>query len=207
MQSTIFFLGLSSCLGLIVAIGAQNSFVLRQGLKREHVGTAVLVCLASDIALISLGVLGFGWLSAQVPAALPLLTGAGIVFLGVYGLQAAGRALRPASTIAQTMTQEPRRNRRSIALQAASFSWLNPHAWLDTTVLLGSLAQLQPAGQRWTFACGAASASMMWFVGLGLLARQLAPWFNRPGLWRGLDGGIALMMFVLVAGLVQGLRH
>ncbi|MDP4302006.1 LysE/ArgO family amino acid transporter [Leptothrix discophora] len=201
-----FLLGMATSWGLIVAIGAQNAFVLRQGLRREWVGSVVLVCALTDIALIALGVAGLGWVSGGMPWLIPALTGVGVVFLAVHGWQAARRAWRPVDAQMIDTAAAPV-SRRRIVLQAAAFSWLNPHAWLDTTVLIGSLAhaqvQAQGPGANWVFATGAMSASALWFTTLAWAAGKLAPWFQRPQAWRALDAGIAVMLLALAAGLAR----
>jgi L-lysine exporter family protein LysE/ArgO len=201
----VFGLGLASSLGLIVAIGAQNAFVLRQGLRRERVGWVVAVSVASDVALIAIGTAGLAWVSTALPRAVPLLTAGGAAFLLLHGLQAARRAWHPAAS-AVAGSGGPALSRRAAIAQAAAFAWLNPHAWLDTTVLLGALAQAQAqtrgAGWNWVFASGAASGSALWFVALAWAAQRLAPWFARPQAWRAFDAGVALMMLALAGGLL-----
>jgi L-lysine exporter family protein LysE/ArgO len=201
MNTSTFFLGMSASAGLIIAIGAQNAFVLRQGVRREHVAAVVAVCALSDTLLIALGTAGIGALAERLPLAVPLLTLGGILFLSVYGLQAARRAWRPTPAGLTAATDTGRRSRRSTLLQAAAFSLLNPHAWLDTTVLLGSLANAQGSQERWLFASGAASASLLWFVILAWTASRLAPLFGRPRTWRIFDAGVAVMMMFLAGGL------
>lgn len=200
MNTSTYFLGMAASAGLIMAIGAQNAFILRQGVRREHVAAVVAVCAVSDAALIALGTAGIGAASAVFPLAIPLMTVAGILFLSVYGLQAARRAWRPTGDglhghgdAALTL--------RSALLQAAAFSWLNPHAWLDTTVLLGSLANAQGDAGRWTFAAGAMTSSLLWFTVLAWTAGRLAPLFRRPHTWRVFDAGVAMMMIALAGGL------
>ncbi|RZS47557.1 LysE/ArgO family amino acid transporter [Sphaerotilus mobilis] len=204
-----FLLGMATSWGLIVAIGAQNAFVLRQGLRREWVGSVVLVCALTDIVLIALGVAGLSWVSGGLPWLVPALTAVGVVFLASHGIAAARRAWRPvdATAIDASTGSAIPVSRRRIVLQAAAFSWLNPHAWLDTTVLIGSLAhaqlQAQGPGANWVFAGGAMSASALWFTTLAWAAGKLAPWFQRPQAWRALDAGIALMLLGLAAGLAH----
>lgn len=181
--------------GLIVAIGAQNAFVLRQGLQRQRVGLVVAVCAAGDIALIALGVAGIGSLVQQWPALLQVLRYAGAAFLGVYGLMAAQRAWR--GTGALKAQGEAPASWRRVLLTCLGFTFLNPHVYLDTMVLLGSLSTRYPGGLRWAFACGACLASVLWFCSLGYGARLLQPVFRRPGAWRVLDAGIAVFMLAL----------
>jgi L-lysine exporter family protein LysE/ArgO len=188
-----------------MAIGAQNAFVLRQGIRREHVAAVVALCAVSDAVLIALGTAGIGAVSASLPLAIPLLTAAGILFLSVYGVQAARRAWRPNGQGLEAQGGAPLALSAALA-QAAAFTWLNPHAWLDTTVLLGSLANAQ-GDARWTFAVGAMTASLLWFTLLAWTAGRLAPLFRRPHTWRVFDAGVAMMMLGLAGGLtVQTLK-
>jgi len=181
--------------GLIVAIGAQNAFVLRQGLQRQQVGLVVAVCAAGDIALIALGVAGIGVLVQQWPALLQVLRYAGAAFLGVYGLMAAQRAWR--GTGALKARGEAPANWRRVLLTCLGFTFLNPHVYLDTMVLLGSLSTRYPGALRWAFACGACVASVVWFCSLGYGARWLQPVFRTARAWRVLDAGIAVFMLTL----------
>jgi L-lysine exporter family protein LysE/ArgO len=154
----------------------------------------------SDAVLILIGTAGIGAASVVFPLAVPIMTIGGILFLSVYGVQAARRAWRPSGD-----TLNPNGgvalSRSSALLQAAAFSWLNPHAWLDTTVLLGSLANAQGDAQRWVFAAGAATSSLLWFTVLAWAAGRLAPLFRRPQTWRVFDAGVAVMMVALAGGL------
>lgn len=201
MMTSTYFLGMAASAGLIMAIGAQNAFVLRQGVRHEHVAAVVTVCVLSDAALIALGTGGIGAISEHLPLAVPLLTVAGILFLTVYGLQAAKRAWKPAGAGMEAEASLPL-GLGAAMVQAAAFSWLNPHAWLDTTVLLGSLANAQGDG-RWTFAAGAMTSSLLWFTVLAWAAGRLAPLFRRPHTWRVFDAGVAMMMIALAGGLTM----
>ncbi|MBA4177283.1 MAG: amino acid transporter [Leptothrix sp. (in: Bacteria)] len=193
--ATGFVLGLT----LIVAIGAQNAFVLRQGLRREHVGAIVLLCAACDALLMVAGVAGLSQLLGTRPALALALTAGGAVFLTAYGLRALWRARRPAALQAAAGAAPP--GRRAVLLQALAFTLLNPHVYLDTVLLLGSLGAQQPGAAKWVFAGGAATASAAWFSALGYGARWLAPWFARPRAWQVLDVIIGLTMLALAAGL------
>ena len=190
-------------LTLIVAIGAQNAFVLRQGLRREHVGAIVLLCAGCDALLMTAGIAGLAQLLGAQPALALWLTLGGVVFLGIYGLRALLRAWRPGALHAAAGAA-PLTRAQALA-QAAAFTLLNPHVYLDTVVLVGSVGA-QQGPQRWWFAAGAAAASMAWFCALGYGARWLAPWFERPRAWRVLDGLIGLTMLALAAGLLWRLR-
>ena len=197
----VFVQGLVLSLGLIVAIGAQNAFVLRQGLRREHVGSVVLFCAVADAALIAAGVLGMAQALGQNPGLARALALAGAVFLAVYGWQ----ALRRARQLHQLNVAHAGAGlRRGAAVaQAAAFTLLNPHVYLDTVLLVGSIGAQQPATLRGWFIAGASSASLIWFALLGFGARWLAPWFARPRSWQALDGLIGVTMFGLSALLAR----
>ena len=186
--------------GLIVAIGAQNAFVLRQGLQRNHVALVVAVCALSDIALILCGVAGVGALVHEWPALLLVLRFGGAAFIGWYGLQAAQRAWRGAATL--VAGSDSAQSGRRVLLACLAFTWLNPHVYLDTMVLLGSLSTRYPGMAQWAFGLGACVASVVWFSALGCGARFLQPVFRKPLAWRVLDGGIAIFMLALCALLL-----
>ncbi|WP_104524629.1 LysE/ArgO family amino acid transporter [Blastococcus atacamensis] len=191
--------GLGLGLSLIVAIGAQNAFVLRQGLRLEHVGVVVALCALSDVVLICAGVLGAGALLLSRPGLLTAVCFAGAAFLLVYGALAARRALRPSGALAADA--EGARTALAVTVAAClGLTWLNPHVYLDTVVLLGSLSTTY-ADDRWWFAAGAAGGSAVWFTGLGFGARLLRPVFARPGAWRVLDAVIAVVMTALGVSL------
>ncbi|MET3564660.1 L-lysine exporter family protein LysE/ArgO [Leifsonia sp. 563] len=194
-----FFTGLGSAASLIVAIGAQNAFVLRQGLRREHVLPIVLICVISDALLIAAGVAGIGVLVKNAPLALEIVRWAGFAFLLGYAVFAARRALKPESLTASGAVAG------SLAAAVGTclaITWLNPHVYLDTVLLLGSLSASHGDPGRWIFGAGAATASLLWFGLLGFGARFAAPVFAKPIAWRILDGGIAVLMVVLAILLV-----
>ncbi|KRB97697.1 amino acid transporter [Hydrogenophaga sp. Root209] len=197
----VFIQGLFLSLGLIVAIGAQNAFVLRQGLRREHVGSVVLFCAVADAVLITAGVLGMAQALADSPGIARALALAGAAFLAVYGWQALRRARNPqllkASEGSETFS------RGAAVAQAAAFTLLNPHVYLDTVLLVGSIGAQQPAALRGWFVAGASTASLFWFGLLGFGARWLAPWFARPRAWQMLDALIGVTMWVLAGLLVR----
>jgi len=197
----VFLQGLALSFGLIVAIGAQNAFVLRQGLRREHVGTVVLFCAVADGVLIAAGVLGMAHALGDRPGLARSLALAGGVFLAAYGVQALRRARRAHSLHAAEGTANP--GRGAVLAQAAAFTLLNPHVYLDTVLLVGSIGAQQAAGLRGWFVAGASAASLCWFGLLGYGARWLAPWFARPKAWQMLDGLVGLTMTVLAALLVR----
>jgi L-lysine exporter family protein LysE/ArgO len=197
----VFVQGLALSFGLVVAIGAQNAFVLRQGLRREHVGSVVLFCAVADAVLITAGVLGMARALGESPALARALALAGAAFLAAYGWQAVRRARQPHRLEAAALAE---RLRRGAALaQAAAFTLLNPHVYLDTVLLVGSIGAQQPPALRGWFIAGAAGASFAWFALLGYGARWLAPWFARPRAWQVLDSLIGVTMFVLAALLVR----
>ena len=199
--TSVFFHGLTLSLGLIVAIGAQNAFVLRQGLRREHVASVVLFCALADATLIAAGVMGMGQALGERPGLARALALAGAVFLASYGYRALRRARRPDSM--QVAGDGAGAARAAVLAQAAAFTLLNPHVYLDTVLLLGSIGAQQPAALRGWFMAGASCASLCWFGALGFGSRWLAPWFARPKAWQVLDGLIAATMFVLSALLVR----
>jgi L-lysine exporter family protein LysE/ArgO len=194
--------GLGLGLSLIVAIGAQNAYVLRQGLRREHVLAVIAICALSDLVLIFLGVAGAGWVFEQVPWLTTAVRFAGAAFLLVYAILAARRALRPAKGLDASDT--PSRTSLGVVITTClALTWLNPHVYLDTVVLLGSIASTH-GDDRWWFGVGAGIASIAWFTALGLGARLLAPVFARPLAWRILDGLIAVVMLAIAVSLIVG---
>jgi L-lysine exporter family protein LysE/ArgO len=196
----VFVQGFLLSLGLIVAIGAQNAFVLRQGLRREHVGSVVLFCALADALLIAAGVLGMAQALGERPLLARALALAGAGFLAVYGWQALRRARHPQRL--QAAQGSAGLSRGAALAQAAAFTLLNPHVYLDTVLLVGSIGAQQPAGVRGWFVAGASAGSMVWFGLLGFGARWLAPWFARPRAWQVLDVLIGLTMWTLSALLV-----
>ena len=193
--------GLSA--GLIVAIGAQNAFVLRQGLRRQHVWLTALICIACDILMFSIGGVGFGSLVAAVPALTTLTAWGGALFLLVYGALAFRSALRPSALEVQR-NGEATLSRRAVVLTALGVSLLNPHAWLDTVVLVGGIAGQYAGGERVFFLLGAMLASTVWFHTLAFGARVLAPIFARPAAWRVLDALIGTLMWLIAFSLLRG---
>lgn len=188
-------------LGLIVAIGAQNAFVLRQGLRREHVGSVVAFCAVADAVLITAGVFGMAQALGDRPMLARGLALGGAAFLAVYGWRALQRA-RQISALDVTASGQTLSRGAALA-QAAAFTLLNPHVYLDTVLLVGSIGAQQPAPFQAWFAAGASTASLLWFSALGFGARWLAPWFARPRAWQVLDALIGLTMWVLSALLVR----
>jgi L-lysine exporter family protein LysE/ArgO len=204
-ELSVFARGFALSAALIVAIGAQNIFVLRQGLRREHVGPIVLFCAAADLVLISLGVAGVGALLRQASGLALALTMGGAGFLGWYGVCALRRAVLPGALAAEP--GQERSSLRGALARAAAFTLLNPHVYLDTMLLVGAVGAAQPHGTQPVFVAGAGCASAVWFTALGYGARLLAPLFGRPAAWRLLDGAVAAIMLTLAGTLAaQALR-
>jgi L-lysine exporter family protein LysE/ArgO len=192
--------GFGTGLSLIVAIGAQNAFVLRQGIRRDAVLTVVVICAGSDAVLIALGVGGVGAVVRAWPTALTVVRAIGGAFLICYGVFAARRALRPSALrVAGPSTG----SRPRAVLTCLTLTWLNPHVYLDTVLLLGSVAASHGA-LRWDFGVGATVASLCWFAALGFGARLLTGFFARPSSWRALDALVAATMVVIGAMLLSG---
>ena len=196
-MSSPLILGFIASFTLIAAIGAQNAFVLRQGIRREHVLPVVMLCTVSDIVLMSAGIAGVGALISAHPSALNFAKFGGALFLVGYGLLAARRAWRPSSL---TPSESAPARLIEVLVTCAALTFLNPHVYLDTVVLLGALAN-EHRDERWLFGVGAVTASAVWFFGLGLGARRLAGLFATPLTWRILDGLIAVMMIGLGTSL------
>lgn len=194
-------LGFSTGLALIVAIGAQNAYLLKLGIEGQNrtVLIVVLICALSDGVLIVAGVAGIGALIDAVPLAIEVMRVLGAAFLITYGLFAARRAFRPSTLEADDTA--------GIALGTAvatvlALTWLNPHVYLDTVLFLGSVANQQ--ADRWWWAAGAVVSSFTWFFAIGFGSRLLRPLFAKPGSWRVLDGMIAMVMLTLGAGMALG---
>jgi L-lysine exporter family protein LysE/ArgO len=195
-----FTKGFALSCSLIIAIGAQNMFVLRQGLKREHVGAIVLFCAASDAVLIVAGVNGLGGLLSLLPGLSLVLSLGGAAFLSWYGFCALRRAAHPSMLVVE--------DQPAIALGAAlagtaAFTFLNPHVYIDTVMLTGAVGASLPPPERPMFIAGAVLASLTWFSTLGFGARLVAPLFARPSAWRALDIVVGLMMLTLALGLLH----
>ncbi|MFJ6698143.1 LysE/ArgO family amino acid transporter [Streptomyces sp. NPDC091272] len=195
--------GFGTGLALIVAIGAQNAFVLRQGAHRHAVFAVVAICAVSDAALIALGVTGVGAFVTAWPAALTVVGLAGGAFLICYGLLAARRVLRPAPDAALSASGEATGSARAAVLTCLAMTWLNPHVYLDTVLLLGSVAS-DHGSLRWAFGGGAVLASLTWFTTLGYGARLLSGLLAKPGAWRVLDGMVAATMVTMGGMLLAG---
>jgi L-lysine exporter family protein LysE/ArgO len=203
------FAGLLTGLSLIVAIGAQNAYLLRQGVRRAHVGPVVAVCMLSDFVLILAGVSGIGAIVSHAAWALVAVRWLGAAFLTWYGLSSAWRARRPTTGLATTGPGEAGRpasgkGRGPAVRRAVVLTWLNPHVYLDTVLLIGSVAATHGPSGRWWFAAGACVASAAWFMGLGFGARLLAPLLASPRAWQVLDLLVAATMLVIAVKLATG---
>lgn len=201
IDNTAFLVGFATSLGLIVAIGAQNAYVLRQGVRREYVLAVVAVCALADVLLITAGVAGLGAPLRDHPGAVEAARYAGSAFLLTYGVLAARRAMRRNALV---VDGEARVSLRVVVLTCLAFTFLNPHVYIDTVLLLGSIANQYGGGRQWWFGAGAIVASMTWFVALGWGARLLSPLFARPAAWRVLDGAVATIMMGLGCWLLLG---
>lgn len=196
--------GFLTGLSLIVAIGAQNAYVLRQGILRAHVPAVVAVCAISDLALILAGVGGVGAVVDRAPVLLDVVRWFGVAFLLWYAVGALRRAFGSEALAAgEGSAAEPRRR---VVGRAVALTWLNPHVYLDTVLLVGSIAATHDdvPGGRWWFAAGAGLASIVWFNGLGFGAGRLAPLLARPRAWQVLELGIAATMILVAAKLALG---
>ena len=188
--------GMLAGFSLIIAIGAQNAFVLRQGIRREHVGVVVSICAACDFVLIIAGTLGVGALVTAHPVVLTVFKWAGAAYLLWFAFTSFRSAMHP-----QALEMRESSPSRSIVLSVLAITLLNPHVYLDTVFLLGTVANAQGEG-RWIFAVGALTASLIWFYGLAVGARLLSKWLATPRAWRIFDAVIAVVMLALAAGLV-----
>ncbi|MFP8835033.1 LysE/ArgO family amino acid transporter [Hydrogenophaga sp. XSHU_21] len=201
----VFSAGMVLSLSLIMAIGPQNAHVLRMGLQRQHLWLTVAICAVADIALIALGVLGLAQLGGLSDKLQGALIGAGVLFLGAYGWQAFLRFRSPVQrSLDGQPTAPPPTSARQAVLSALAFSWLNPHAWLDTAVLIGT-ASLAYGQASQTFGLGAAAGSVVWFTVLGAAAFWMGRRLNSLHIWRALDGLVALMMWGTAAWLLASL--
>jgi L-lysine exporter family protein LysE/ArgO len=195
--------GMLTGLALIVAIGAQNAFVLRQGLRRSHVGLVVAICALSDVALILAGVTGIGVVVDRAPWAVEVVRWLGVAFLTVYGVGSLRRARTPQVLAVGDGTRVVE-SRGGVVARAVALTWLNPHVYLDTVLLLGSIAGTHGPTGRWWFALGACVASVAWFAGLAYGARLAAPRLASPRAWQVLDVLIGLVMLAIAVRLALG---
>ncbi|MFP3567794.1 LysE/ArgO family amino acid transporter [Paraburkholderia sp. SIMBA_030] len=193
--------GAALCASLIVTIGAQNAFVLRQGIMRSHVGKIVALCAISDFILIGAGVGGASVLVERYPVFVHAMLYVGLAYLAWFGINALRRAVRPGHAVldadANGAATPAVQRAMPIVLMTLAFTWLNPHVYLDTFLLIGTAGAREPEGARVAFALGAMTVSGVWFIGLGYGARALAPLFRRATAWRVLDGAIGSMVLLL----------
>lgn len=194
-----YLAGLGTGLSLILAIGAQNAFVLKQGLMRRHVLAVCLFCAISDAILIAAGVAGMSMAGARAPLLMEAMRWGGVAFLLLYGL----RSFRAAFTGGEALRPEGQGNGLYTTLAAiAALTWLNPHVYLDTVVFLGSIAAQWP--DRTSFAAGAISGSFLFFFSLGYGARLVAPVFARPRAWQVLEVAVGCVMWAIAIRLATG---
>ena len=196
-----YLAGFATALSLIVAIGAQNAFVLRQGLLRHHVGAVVTICSVSDLVLIAAGVAGIGAIVQHAPTALTVVKWLGVAFLTAYGVRSLWRSRHAGALRAST---EGDARLRAVVLQVLALTWLNPHVYLDTVLLVGSIAAHHGPTGKWWFGAGAGLASIVWFTALGYGARVAAPLLARPRSWQVLDVLIGLTMLAIAVQLALG---
>lgn len=197
-----FMKGFGLGIGLIVAIGAQNAFVLRQGLRNQHLFITAFICSISDALLIFIGVFGFGVIVSRYPTMISILTWAGALFIFIYGLGSFRSSL--SSRALKLDTTEGGSNLRTTILTTLAFTWLNPHVYLDTVVLIGSIGAKFDSINRVLFGAGAMLASLVWFYGLAYGAGRLAPLLSKPIAWRVLDVVIGVTMLLIAYSLVAG---
>jgi L-lysine exporter family protein LysE/ArgO len=205
MNLLSFSHGAALCASLIVTIGAQNAYVLRQGIMRSHVGKIVALCALSDCILIGAGVGGASVLVERYPVFVHTMLYVGLAYLAWFGINALRRAVRPGHAVLDTQADgtaaasgaAPVQRALPIVLMTLAFTWLNPHVYLDTFLLIGTAGAREPDGARVAFALGAMAVSGVWFIGLGYGARALAPLFRRATAWRVLDGAIGSMVLLL----------
>ncbi|WP_321876237.1 LysE/ArgO family amino acid transporter [Paraburkholderia bannensis] len=200
MNWLAFSHGAALCASLIVTIGAQNAFVLRQGILRSHIGKIVVLCTLSDFILIGAGVGGASALVERYPTFVHLVLYAGLAWLVWFGIGALRRAVKPTHDVmdaAASAQHAPEQRAWPIMLMTLAFTWLNPHVYLDTFLLIGTAGAREPEGARMAFAIGAMAVSAVWFLGLGYGARALAPLFKRAAAWRVLDGAIGSMVLLI----------
>ncbi|WP_186252068.1 LysE/ArgO family amino acid transporter [Burkholderia gladioli] len=201
MNWIAFTHGAALCASLIITFGAQNAFLLRQGIMRSHVGKIVLLCAASDMLLIAAGVGGASVLVERYPTFIHVVLYLGLAYLAWFGLSALRRALKPghATLDVSGSAAPPPQGAWPVVLSTLALTWLNPHVYLDTFLLIGTAGAREPDGTRAAFAIGAMLVSVLWFVGVGYGARLLAPWFRKALAWRLLDGAVGSMILCLAA--------
>jgi L-lysine exporter family protein LysE/ArgO len=192
-----FLPGLLTGLSLIIAIGAQNAFVIRQGLTRSHVFLVVAICAIADLSLIWLGVAGLGALVTSLPWLLEVIRWFGVVYLGWFGFRSARAAFKNESLDAAGAAEQ---SRAKVVTTVLALTLLNPHVYLDTVILLGSIGN-QFGADKWYFATGASVASILWFTSVGYGAKAASRLMSKPVFWRILDSVIAVVMFSIALAL------
>ena len=195
---SVLLIGFLTGIGLIVAIGPQNALVLRQGVRREHVAVVLAVCAVSDIILIGVGTAGIGVVFETAPWIVQVMRWGGVAYLLWFAFTSLRSAFGPATSM-QLSTVPPVRSAWAVAGATAALTWLNPHVYLDTVVMLGTVANQQAL--PWVFAVGAMLGSLVWFAALGYGAHLLAPVLRSPRAWRAIDAGIAVVMLLVAAKL------
>ncbi|MGN6666069.1 MAG: LysE/ArgO family amino acid transporter [Trinickia sp.] len=210
MNWTAYSHGAALCASLIVTIGAQNAFVLRQGIMRSHVGKIVALCTISDFLLISAGVGGASALAMRYPRVVEVVLYGGLAYLAWFGLSTLKRAWRPGHAVMEVTdehggAQPPvtRQSGWSVVLMTLAFTWLNPHVYVDVLLLIGTAGAREPEGARQAFALGAMTISPLWFAALGYGARLLAPLFRKSTAWRVLDGAMGSMVLLIAAAQLR----
>ena len=198
---SLLFLGAATTISLVAVIGAQGTFVLRQGILGRHITPILVFCILSDALMIGLGVVGLGALLDAAPWFIEVFRYVGAVFLAWFGFEAGRRVFTPHSIVVDD-EQGDSQSLKAALLTTAAVTYLNPHAWLDTTILLGSLANAQGNPGRWWYYLGCCCGSLIWFLILGYGSRLLRPLFARPSAWRVLDGATVLLMAYLVFNLL-----
>lgn len=183
--------GLGTGLGLIMAIGAQNAWVLRQGVRREHIGLVILICALSDAILIAVGTGAIGAVSSLAPWVLQALRWGGVAYLVLFAINSFRSALRPGG-----LEEASSRGAGSVAITTLALTWLNPHVYLDTVLMLGTVTN-HFGPDRWWAAAGATLASVIWFTGLGLGARALSGLLASPRTWRIIDALVGVVMLLV----------
>ena len=198
---SLLLVGATTTISLVAAIGAQGTFILRQGIIGRYITPILVFCFLSDVLMIGLGVVGLGVLLHTAPWIMEVFRYIGVVFLTWFGYGAARRVFTPHALVVDDKAAGPQSLKAALATTAA-VTYLNPHAWLDTTVLLGSLANAQGNPGRWWYYLGCCCGSFIWFVTIGYGSRLLRPLFARPAAWRVLDAATALLMVYLVFSLL-----
>jgi len=204
MNLTAYSHGAVLSASLIVTIGAQNAFVLRQGIMRSHVGKIVALCSLSDFILIAAGVGGASTLAARYPRFVEFVLYAGLAYLAWFGIGALSRALRPGHAVMEVQGGSAGiapggQSALAAVLTTLALTWLNPHVYLDAMLLIGTAGAREPENGRLAFALGAMTASLIWFVSIGYGARFLAPLFRKAAAWRLLDGATGGMVLLVAA--------